>query len=163
LKIVKTIAGGLLICIILLLAALRITGFGPTDGTPGLWLNGTLVTTTVTDWSFTDAVPTLEIQTNTWYLLPHSVTTRCATYNGQFYVLAFYPPGAAYPHGRHWNENVARDPHVRLKIAGKLYDRTLFHVTDPAEKTGMIQAWSKKYPQMKMPSEDTMQVFRIVG
>jgi hypothetical protein len=163
LKVLRKIAAGVVIGIALLLVVLRITGFGPIDGTPGLWLRGNLVAAPVIDWSFTDSVPTIEIQTRTWYLLPHSVTTRCATYNGRFYVLAFYPPGVEYHRGRYWNENVARDPRVRIKIGGQLYDRTLLHITDLEEKTGMIEAWSKKYPELKMPPDTTIQVFRVTG
>jgi hypothetical protein len=37
-------------------------------GELGFWLTGDLVATPVTDWSFTDAVPTVQIETRTWYL-----------------------------------------------------------------------------------------------
>ena len=38
-----------------------------------------------------------------------------------------------------------RDPHVRIKIGDKLYDRTLVLVTDPGEKDAVIQVREKKY------------------
>ena len=47
----------------------------------------------MTDWSFTDQFPNAEIQTRTWYLLPHSVTTYCVAYNGQLYVDSFFLSG----------------------------------------------------------------------
>src|SRR6516225_9490670 len=114
-----------LVCLVLLLIVFRITGFGPHGRIPGLWLSGTVVTTPVADWSFADKYPTLEIQTRTRYLLPHSVTTSCMTYSGQLYVGSIYGPEIQYPHSRSWNENVARDPHVRIKIGNRLYDCTL--------------------------------------
>lgn len=43
---------------------------GLNRGDFGLWLTGDLVTTPVTDWSFTDAIPTVQIETRTWYLIP---------------------------------------------------------------------------------------------
>jgi hypothetical protein len=44
-----------------------------------------LVTTPVTDCSSTDKVESVNVQTRTWYLLPHSVTTYRVAYNGQLY------------------------------------------------------------------------------
>jgi hypothetical protein len=160
--VLKTV-GVILICVVLLLVVLRITGLEPRDRTPGLWLKGDLVTTPVTDWSFTDKVNTVKVQTRTWFLLPHSVTTYCVCYNGQLYLDSFYRPGLEYPHGRSWNENVARDPHVRIKIGNQLYDRTLVHVTDPAEKAALRELKAKKYPQLKIPPDPQVQLFRVIG
>src|SRR5271167_1773681 len=103
----KTI-GIIVVCLILLLLVLSITGLEPRDRTPGLWLKGNLVTTPVADWSFSDKYPTIAIQTRTWYLLPHSITVTCWTYNGQLYLFSTYPMGTK----RSWNEDVARDPHI---------------------------------------------------
>ncbi|HYL38913.1 MAG TPA: hypothetical protein VEV17_23550 [Bryobacteraceae bacterium] len=162
-KTLGKVLGVIVVCLVLLLPVLRITGFEPHGPTPGLWLKGDLVTTPVADWSFTDKYPNIEVQTNTWYLLPHSVTTFCIAYNGQLYLASYYyRPGIEYPHGRTWNEYVARDPHVRLKIGKQLYDRTLSYVTDPAEKAGFLQALAKKYPQPKMPESSRVIVFHVL-
>lgn len=158
-KTLSKIVGVILSCLVLLLVVLRITGFGPHGRTPGLWLKGNLVTTPVSDWSFTDKYPNLEIQTRTWYLLPHSVTINCIAYNGQLYVSSVYPAGTR----RSWNDNVMRDPHVRIKIGDQLYDRTLIYITDPAEKAGVLQARAKKYPQLKISANSTIHVFHAVG
>ena len=162
-KTLLRISGVILICLVLVLVVVSITGLEPRQRTPGLWLKGTVVTTPVTDWSFTDQVSTVEVQTRTWYLIPHSVTTYCAAYKGQLYLDSFYPPGADYPHGRSWNENVARDPHVRLKIGNELYDVTLSHDTDADDKTAVLQLVAKKYPKLKIPPASRVQLFRIVG
>ena len=116
-KTAMKIVGAVAACVVVLLVLLSITGFEPRQRTPGLWLKGNLVTAPVTDWSFTEKVDTVEVETHTWYGVPHSVTTYCAALNGQLYLDSFYPPGVEYPHGRSWNENVARDPRVRLKSA----------------------------------------------
>jgi hypothetical protein len=162
-KTVLKIAGATAICLVLLLVALSITGFEPRQRTPGLWLKGNVVSSPVTDWSFTDKVDTVEVQTRTWYLIPHSVTTYCVALNGQLYVDSFYPKGAEYPHGRSWNENVARDPHVRLKIGDNLYDVTLAHETDPALKAMVLELVAKKCPQLKIPPESRVQLFHVNG
>jgi hypothetical protein len=156
------IAGVIIGCLVLLLVVLRITGFGPRARTPGLWLTGNLVTTPVSDWSFTDRYPNLEIQTRTWYGLPHSVTTNCVAYNGQLYVDSIYRTGIEYPHGRSWNENVARDPHVRIRIGDRLYDRTLRHITDPGVIAAVLEAKAKKYPRLKIPPNGTVQIFQVM-
>lgn len=162
-KTVLKIAGVVVICLVLLLVVFSITGLEPRQRTPGLWLKGTLVTTPVADWSFTDQVSIVEVQTRTWYLIPHSVTTYCVAYHGQLYLDSFYRPDVEYPHGRSWNENVARDPHVRIKIGDKLYDRVLIHVTDPAEKAALRELKAKKYPQLKIPPDPQVHLFHVVG
>ncbi len=140
-----------------MLVVLRITGLKPHDRTPGLWLTGDLVTTPVTDWSFTDKVPTIKLQTQSRFLLLHSVTIICLAYNGQLYVSSVYPAGPP----RSWNENVMRDSHVRIKIGDKLYDRTLVSVTGPAEMEGVLQVRAKKYPQLKFSANATIHVFHV--
>jgi hypothetical protein len=160
---VLKIAGVIVICVVVLLVVLSITGLEPRQRTPGLWLKGTLVTTPVADWAFTDQVSTVEVQTRTWYGIPHSVTTYCVSYHGQLYLDSFYPPGVEYPHGRSWNENVARDPHVRLKITNSLYDVTLSHDIDPADKAIVLQLVAKKYPDLRIPPPERVQLYRVNG
>jgi hypothetical protein len=69
------IVGGILVCLLLVLLVLRVTGLEPRDRKPGLRLRGDLDTTPVADWSYTNKYQTIAVQTQTWYLLPHSVTT----------------------------------------------------------------------------------------
>jgi hypothetical protein len=158
-----TIVGSVIIGLAVILVLLRITGLEPKDcpptdrslscRAPGLWLKGEPVTNPVADWSFTDKVQQIKIQTQTPFLLPHSVTIWCAVYNGNLYVSSY--------RGRLWVEDAIRDPHVRLKIADQLYDRNLSVVNDPAEKAAVLEAKGKKYPQWKVPSVDTATVFRV--
>jgi hypothetical protein len=98
----------------------------------------------------------VKVQTNTWYLIPHSVTIWCIAYNGQLYVAT---SGAAT---RSWPRNVARDPHVRIKLGNQLYDRTLMVVTDPAEREGVLQARAKKYSQKYPPVGQTFTVYHAM-
>ena len=158
------IGGSIAICLVLLLFAARIFGFEPEDCSPfnrslscklpGLWLRGKLVTTPVTDWSFTDKIPQIKIQTQTPFLLPHSVTIWCAVYNGNLYI-------SSNP-GKLWNDDILRDPHVRLKIGDQLFDRTLSVVNDPAEKAAVLQAKEKKYSPWKAPPVSKATVFRVM-
>jgi hypothetical protein len=157
------VVGAIFVCMILALATLRATGFEPRDcanasswscRAPGLWLKGEIVTTPVNDWSFTDKVQTIKIETETPFLLPHSVAIWCAVYNNNLYVTSY--------RGRLWVEDAIRDPHVRLKIRGQIYERALSMVSDPEEKAAVLKAKWQKYPQWKMPAVSTATVFRVM-
>jgi hypothetical protein len=157
------IVGSAIFGLIALLLLLSFTGFEPkgcppTDRAlscrmPGLWLKGERVTTPVTDWSFTDKIPQIKIQTQTPFLLPYSVTIWCSVYNGNLYVTSY--------RGRHWVEDIVRDPRVRLKIANQAFDRTLTVVNDPAEKAAVLQAKKRKYPQWTPPAVPASTFFRV--
>lgn len=168
------IGGAVVVCIVLLLLTLRATGFEPrecasagvawTCRLPGLWLRGNLTTQPVSDWSFTDQYQTIKVQTRDRFSLPYSVATYCVSYNNQFYLTSVYQPGLpAYPHGKHWNENVARDPHVRIKIGNQLFDRKLVYVTDPDERAAVIRNKRKKYPNQVIPPGSYINVFHVVA
>jgi hypothetical protein len=153
-KTLAKIVGAILVCLVLALVVLRITGLNPMGDTPGagnypgLWLSGTVVTAPVTDWSFTKQYQTDKLETRTWYQIPHSVTTGHIVYNGQLYITSFFPAGMPYPQGKSWVKNVIRDPHVRLKFGDNLYDCVLAPVTDPAEKAAVLGPRAKQNPQL---------------
>jgi hypothetical protein len=159
---ISKIVGAIFICTILLLVTLRATGFEPKDCTtgsswscraPGLWLKGDLVTTPVSDWSFTDNIQAIKIQTETPVPLPYSVSVWCAVYNGNLYVTS--------TRGKRWVEDIVRDPHVRLKIGGQLFERTLSLVNDPDEKAAVLQAKGKKYAGWTPTEVSIATVFRV--
>ena len=156
------ILGGLVIavvaCVIVGLVILSVTGLDPKDRRPGLWLTGTVATAPASDWSFTDKIPVIELQTHTPYGLPHSVNIWCVTYNGQLYLHAGMPAGAPFPGNKAWAADVIRDPRVRLKIDGQLYDGVAMQVTEQSEIAALNQATSKKYP----PLAGTAYYFHIV-
>jgi hypothetical protein len=156
-----TVAGAVLACLVAVLVValvvLRVVGLDPKERRAGLWLSGEVVTTPVTDWSFTDTQQTVFVQTRAWYGLPHSVTTVCVARDGRLYLTSTYRRGMEFPRDRLWNTNVMRDPNVRLKIDGRLYDARLALVTDPAEKDAVLEAKAKKYP--RLPAVDTRQVY----
>lgn len=164
-KKVLVIGAAIFICLTLLLVTLRATGFEPREcanagvswscRTPGLWLKGDLVTTPVSDWSFTDKIQTIKIETQSPFLLPYSVSIWCADYNNNLYVTSY--------RGRRWVEDVIGNPHVRLKIRDQLFERTLALVSDPEEKAAVLQAKGKKYPKWTVPSIAKATVFRVVA
>ena len=114
----------------------------PKGERPGFGLSGELTTEPVTDWSFTDEIEEIAIETRSWYRLPHSVTIWCVSIDGELYVGADYPD---YPEESHWVSAVKRDPNVRLGIAGKLYERRLELITDPEKVDSLERAYATKY------------------
>jgi hypothetical protein len=162
-KILVRVVGSIFICLILLLGASRVVGFEPKDcppfnrslscKMPGLWLKGDVVTTPVTDWSYTNQIKQIKIQTQTPYLLPLSVTIWCGVYNGNLYI-------SSNP-GKMWNDDIMRNPHVRLKIGNQLFDRTLVVVNDPAEKAAVLAVKEKKYSPWKAPPVSKATVFLV--
>jgi len=149
-KIVEAIVG----CLVLALIVLRITGLNPIGDTPGpgnypgLWLSGEVVTTPVTDWSFASQYKTDKVQTRTWYLIPHSVTTGHIFHDGKLYLTSNFAAGVPFPEGKSWVKNVMRDPHVRLKLGNSLYDCVLSHVDDPDERAAVLGPRAKQNPQL---------------
>ena len=126
-------------------------------GDLGLWLTGEPVTTPVTDWSFTDGFPNVQIETRTWYLLPHSVRTFIARSDGQLYLFSeYFAPEKGqpdlrdrFPEARFWNRMVVRDPHIRVKIGNRLFEMRAYPLTDPSGMAVARQAFLNKYPEIR--------------
>lgn len=143
------------------LLTLRITGLDPEymDYTteaytergrmtyPGLWLKGELVQEPVANWDWVYDVDhpvrgnTIMLETRTWYGIPYSVTILPTARGDKLYI-----GGSArdarlereFPDHKQWWANVERDPRVRLKIDGKIYEMTATLVSDPAEFVEVI-------------------------
>ncbi len=65
----------------------------PSDRRPGTWLSGDVVAQPVSDWSFTADAMEVYVETRTWYGVPHSVTTACATTGDTLYIPSVYVEG----------------------------------------------------------------------
>lgn len=130
-------------------------------GDLGFWLTGNLVVTPVTDWSFTDTIPTVQIETRTWYLLPHFVRTYIARRGDQLYLFSEYfapKPGQRdyrddFPRARFWNRMVVRDPRIRVKIGNRLFQMRAYSLTDPTQVELARQAFLNKYADLRKEQE----------
>ena len=109
---------------------------------PGLWLTGEAVSEEVADWDFANEVNdpirgnTIMLETRTWYGIPHSVTIGVVGRGDRLYIHAHSDENrmrTPFPNDKAWTQNVARDPRVRLKIAGKIYEATVVLMTDRDE------------------------------
>ncbi len=158
------VIGGVSILLVLVIGilTLRVVGFEPRDRSAGFWVKGEPVTTSVTDWAFTEQIEEIYVETRTWYLIPHSVNTYCATYDGQLYIFSAYYQGGEFPYGRLWNQNVLRDPRVRLKMGNRLFDQTLAFVAEAAEKEAVYQNFVKKYSDWTSPGIENVHIFQVL-
>lgn len=89
------------------------------------------------DWSFTDEVSTIQVETKPGD--PLSVTTWCFTDGPNLYV----PSRGAEE--KAWVQNVLADPRVRLRIGDSVYDMRAARVTDEAELRRIVPLLLAKY------------------
>jgi hypothetical protein len=130
-------------------------------GDLGFWLTGELDTTPVTDWSFADAAQTVQMETRTWYFIPHFVRTYIARNNAQLYLFSEYfapRPGQPdhrdeFPDARFWNRMVVRDPRIRVKIGNRLFQMRAYPLTDSNQVEVARQAFLSKYEDVRKGQE----------
>ena len=145
----------------LTLLTLRLTGFDPPyldagseefvergrTGYPGLWLSGEVVREPVTSWDWVNEVNdpvrgnTIMLETRTWYGIPHSVVINPTPRGDELYIGGSeqdFRLEREFPHSKRWWANIERDPRVRVKIDGRIYEMTVVHVADQAEVAQII-------------------------
>ena len=109
--------------------------YEPDERRPGTRLGGPLAAHQDTDWSFrSPGRMQIFVETATWYGIPHSVTTTSWIVDGDLYV----PCNACAT--KRWPKNVARNPDVRLKVDGQIYERRAVRITDEAEQQRVFEA-----------------------
>ena len=141
--------------------SLRSSFAGLFRGDLGFWLTGDVVTTPVTDWSFADAAQTVQIETRTWYFIPHFVRTYIARNDAQLYLFSEYfapKPGQSdhrdeFPDARFWNRMVVRDPRIRVKIGNRLFQMRAYPLTDSNQIAAARQAFLSKYEDVRKEQE----------
>ena len=118
---------------------------------PGTKLDGEVVREPIKDWSFADeryrnkgtgALNSCQVEVRTPFFTRHSITLGCGRfYNGYLYLHGHTDPsrmGVTFPYDKAWTRWVARDPRIRLKIDGKLYEFVAVTVTDRAESAAVF-------------------------
>ena len=109
--------------------------YEPDERRPGTRIGGPLAADQDTDWSFRPpGRMQIFVETATWYGIPHSVTTTSWIVDGDLYV----PCNACA--AKRWPKNVARNPDVRLKVDGQIYERRAVRITDEAEQQRLLGA-----------------------
>jgi hypothetical protein len=130
----------------------------PSDQRPGLGLSGEVQRQAVEDWSFTSEADEIFLETVTSYWIPHSVTVWCVIVGDDLYV------AADDADEKSWVANVARDPNIRLKIEGKVYEQKLVPVTDATTIASIDSGFGRKYEYEEEEGDDDMTVgyWRVV-
>ncbi len=160
-KTIKYSGIGVVVTIAVVLVVLRTLGVEPQDRRPGLWLTGEMPAMPVTDWSFSDEHAEIYLQTNTRWLIPHSVTVYCATLDGDLYLLSAYYTGGTFPEMRSWNRNIVRDPRIRLKIGDQVFDQSVSYVSDESIRRPVYDALGAKYPDWERPTFENMHILAV--
>lgn len=144
---------GISICVLVALGCID-----PKDRRPGLRLSGEVVEEPMDDWSFSDAYKEIYLETRPPWWIPHSITILATSLDGELYV------HAQHPEKKRWVDFVARDPRVRLEIGGKLYERRLEWVEDPARQEAIYRDFAEKYGWQPEPPEERvpMRFFHVV-
>ena len=147
--------------VVVLLVTLRVTGLDPRyidpsseafvesgrTAWPGLWLQGEVVREPVGDWGWVNEVNdpirgnTIMLETRTWYGIPHSVTINATPRGDKLYIGGSeqdFRLEKEFPHSKAWWANIERDPRIRMKIDGKIYEMTVVLVADRAEVAQLI-------------------------
>jgi len=109
---------------------------------PGLWLTGEVIREPVTNWDWVLEVndpirgSSIMLETRSWYGIPHSVTINLVPRGDKLYVSGSEQGSRLekeFPYSKAWWANIERDPRVRMKIDGKIYEMTVALVADRAE------------------------------
>ena len=114
---------------------------------PGLWLKGEVVREAVTNWDWVNDVSdpirnnSIMLETRTWYGIPHSVTISPTARGDKLYIGGSeqdFRLQKEFPDSKAWWANIVRDPRVRMKIDGKIYEMTVSLIADRAEVAQII-------------------------
>ncbi len=140
----------------LALAALlgTLLGCEPTGPIPGGKLSGEVVATPVDDWAFASAEETLQLEVRPDD--PYSVNVWFVSHGSRLWI------ASASGGDSGWGEMIGADPHVRLRIDGKVYERQAVRVTEQAELDEVVVLYKTKYDYERDPEEDGQAVlFRM--
>ena len=147
--------------VVVSLLTLRVTGLEPRyidpsspafvesgrTALPGLWLKGEVVREAVTNWDWANDVSdpirknSIMLETRTWYGIPHSVTISPTGRGDKLYIGGSeqdFRLQKTFPDSKAWWANIVRDPRVRMKIDGKIYEMTVSLIADRAEVAQII-------------------------
>ena len=132
------------------------------DGEPGILeepggalASGEIVGEPVSDWSFAQDVPEVELQLDSE---DGSRTVWILVQDGRAYV----PCSLDYPPGKRWHHEAVKDGQATLRIEGRRYPVVLAKTDDPALEPLLRQEVDRKYG--RVPSgESGVWIFRVTS
>lgn len=138
-------------CLPIFALLLLLAACAPEDERPGLWLNGESVETAVGNWQFTNEIEEIQIETQPWYLVAHSTTIWCISFQQELYI------GSYGSDSKRWEKNIAARPNARLNIADKLYTVAISPVADAAMTGQLDLAYNQKYDMQAVFGDEVPQ------
>lgn len=129
--------------LLLALATAAALACGPLGPFSGGRLSGEPGPAEVADWSFVAEEELLQLETRPED--PHSVNTWFVGLGPDLYVPTSMILGPKVPSERSWVAHVQQDPDVRLRIDGRLYERTAVRVQERGEYERARDALERKY------------------
>ena len=132
---------------------------GPIGPIPGGRLSGEPGDPQLADWSFVSIHEQAQLETRPTD--PHSVNVWIVGLGEHLYVPTSMIIGPKDPTRRSWAAHVAEDPDVRIRIAGRLYERRAVRVDDADEYATARAALEAKYALDEPDPERTIWIFRL--
>ena len=142
---VRRIGLGLIVLLAVAYGYLRFVGLEPQDRRPGTKLGGTPAEVPA-DLETLAGTQEVHLQTHPWHGIPFSVTTVIAYDDGELFVPSLYESVQPFPGSKYWNTVVARDPRIKLRVDGKLYDFEIYPIAEQAQFDRAFAALGRKYP-----------------
>ena len=132
-------------------------GCGPIGPIPGGRLSGETLAAVPSDWSFTDAYDTVQLETGG--ADPYSVNVWATAVKGDLYI-ASGSGGESQ-----WARNIEADPMVRLRIDGRVYELRAVRVPlTPEVERDFLAAAQAKYDFEGVPEDEKdAWLFRMEG
>ena len=138
----------------LLSLSLLALGCGPIGPFPGESLSGDVATGLPADWSFADEEKTVQLETRP--SAPYSVNLWGVSIGDRFY-LASGRGGEAK-----WVEHIAKDPNVRLRVGGTIYELRAIRVSNETHSERFLEALKRKYDwEPSVRERDEAWLFRL--
>ena len=129
----------------------------PLGPIPGGRLSGEVVSSPVEDWSFASAVETIQLETRPDD--PYSVNIWFVSEGRRIWVASGGGDKSK------WAQNLSADPRARLRINGKVYERTAVRADEQAEQDEVLVLYQTKYTSVpRSPvakDDDKAVVFRM--
>lgn len=148
-------------CLALLLLVCATAACGPLGPIPGGRLSGDVGSAQNEDWSFAADVENAQLETRPDD--PHSVNTWFVALGPRLYVPTSMILGPKDPRERGWVANVEADPRVRIRLDGRVFERTAVKVEDEVEYGLARSALEMKYqrdPDDRDPEREIW-IFRL--
>ena len=129
-----------------LLLSVLLAACGPLGPLPGGALDGELAASPPTDWSFSDAHTTIQLEVR--LADPYSVNLWCTATGGRLYV------GSGGGASSVWAAALLEDGRAHIRIDGVLYPVVATHVTNDPEIQEFLDALETKYDRSDADIED---------